>query len=276
MYTEILTEQYLDDFLNYCRKYRNEHDNSFLYEEEDLETFDISCNPTILLINNNEIKGVFSVMNSNEHNEIIRVRIFHSIDEGYKLLFEHMNNQLNSRIGYSLFVPENAKASHIFKILGFEIQSKTYRMIYCGHKADFNLPENMSLENLSEENIESWMYIYEKAFKNRITRKQLINDLNSPYVIPNGMMLLKHHDYVGLIVLSFDDNRVCEIETLAVDPKYQNCGYGSLLLNYGIHTIKNGYGKPTLSVSSNNYAYSLYKKIGFEIQKTLWYMIYKI
>ena len=275
MYTILLTEQYLEGFLNYCRKYRYEHDNSYLYEEEDLDFFDINSNPTVLLIINNEIRGVFSVMNTNIENGIIRVRIFHSVDKGYKLLLSHMNNHLKSCKGYRLFVPEEAKASHIFSVLGFEIQSKTYRMIYNSNTTDYDLPVDMSFEHLSEDNLESWIAIYERAFRKSITRSQLINDLNSPYVIPNGMMLLKHQEYVGIIVLSFDDNGVPEIETLAVDPKFHNQGYGHLLLKYGIHTIKTGYGKPTLSVSNQNNAFSLYRKVGFEIQKTLWYMMYK-
>lgn len=281
-----LNNNNLKQFISYCRKHKTVHDASYLYEDEDLKTFKVSeADPALLIMDNEKVTGAFSIMAGDFANRgSVRARIFHCENQdGYKPLLEAMKRhcmQYKKDItGVHLFIPENAQATQVFKSLNFTVSSKSYRMVYDANEhtlKQFALPKGFILCPLNQTNTDQWKRVYDRAFSyndnnSPICQASLMEDLNSPYVIKNGMMMIcKGNEAVGLIVLSKDDSEIPEIETLAVHPDYQGKGIGSMLLQYGIITIVNGgYSAPTLSVSSQRpNALHIYKKAGFVLEKT--------
>ncbi len=78
---------------------------------------------------------------------------------------------------------------------------------------------------------------------------------------------------IGLAVLDFDKrNEIYDINILQIDKRYQNRGYGRILLEKSLEKIKkisNSKGYITIGVKRDNLvAYKLYKSFGF-IEKTI-------
>jgi len=104
-----------------------------------------------------------------------------------------------------------------------------------------------------------WKCIYERAFDNDLkislkNMKKRINMLNIKIEYLNI-----NENVVGFCLLYKLTNKIWHIDYIAIDPIYQNKGYGKLLLNIIIKKYK------YLSLECENYLINYYKKFNFNI-----------
>ncbi len=112
-----------------------------------------------------------------------------------------------------------------------------------------------------------------KIFKENAFSKELIEKL-----IMKNLFFLKleiskvKNKIIGFIIALKDQNKNVSIINFLIDPKFQNKGYGSYLLQYTIEKIKklNNIKKITLNVQlSNSIAICLYEKFNFKRNPTI-------
>ena len=135
MLTIPLNEHYLAKLKTYFYAHRFDHDESFLSPEE-IEHFKIDDeNPTIILLENNEIIGCLSIMYTPYFlkSKKARVRMFHCINSEYThyaLLIQSFN-QISKEAEYlELFIPDHlAHIKKIYESLGISFFRRSYVMI---------------------------------------------------------------------------------------------------------------------------------------------------
>lgn len=102
------------------------------------------------------------------------------------------------------------------------------------------------------------------AFSEKLIKKLIKENL---FFLKLEKSSIKKH-LIGFIIVIMDQNDCANIINVLINPKYQNKGYGSFLLNQTILKIKEfeKVKKIILNVNINNSsAIKLYEKIGFRI-----------
>lgn len=102
------------------------------------------------------------------------------------------------------------------------------------------------------------------AFSEKLIKKLIKENL---FFLKLEKSSIKKH-LIGFIIVIMDQNDCANIINVLINPKYQNKGYGSYLLNQTILKIKEfeKVKKIILNVNINNSsAIKLYEKIGFRI-----------
>ncbi len=126
----------------------------------------------------------------------------------------------------------------------------------------------MKIEKVTLKDLKQIAYLEKKVFNENAFSEDLIINL-----IKNKALFLKLEKdkvikrIIGFIVVIKDQNDVANIVNFLIDPKYQNRGYGSLLLQNVIDKIKmvKGIKKIILNVQiSNSSAIRLYEKFKFK------------
>ncbi len=111
--------------------------------------------------------------------------------------------------------------------------------------------------------------IEKRIFKSdSFSRKLLQNLINSNSLFLKIVVSKKAEDIIGYVILIKDDDHRFNLINFIIRKKYQNKGYGSLLMQKTLNIVNNHteINKIILNVKTTNLkAIKLYKKFGFEI-----------
>lgn len=279
-----LTNEYLNEFKNYCILHRKDHDETYL-SDEDIEEFMIGNeNPTTLSINNGRITGVCSFvideyqLKSNK----ARARIFlceSNKQEEYDALFKALPSFPKTVNSIFLFIPSNKKETfQAFLSLDFSVERYSSVLVRTNKEPlDFSFPEDYSLD-LYKSGIDDndYLFVRNAAFKHikgseaEMTKDMLIKQMNESNILNNGTFILRYKEKaVGLISMSIeneDGKNYSFVSPIAIVKEYQGKGLGKDLLRAGIKAgAENGYNDCMLSVNfENENAVKLYLNEGFE------------
>lgn len=277
------------EFIKYCKKYADEHDPSFL-SDEDLREFELDeNNPTYILIDKKDkIVGVGSLIlpQSYRENKRGRFRILHTEHpslEAYELLLEPFMRYTEEIDNIYLFIPENKKSiGDICENLGFRIQRYSWVMKKLSDKADNPIfPKGYQLKSFrfgQDEQI--WCDILNICFAHLAghldsTPDRIAEFENSEYYLEDGMMMLyDNNKAVGIVRVSLEDEEPQKdsyLDHLAVLPEYQRKGLGRNLLRAGVQLSKKyGLKYTWLTVNAeNNKAAELYTNEGFDKEEVI-------
>jgi mycothiol synthase len=285
MNIEILKQNRINDFINFCKKHRNNLDDSFLYDE-DLEKFEPNNeNPTYLLTNDNgNIIGAVSLIidEYNRRGKKGRFRIMHSEvceKNDYELMFKAILAHTQGISKFFLFIKEeNKKTAEILHALNFQIE----RYAVLLQREDLDIippvfPEDYSLKTFrpgKDEN--AWCEVRNAGFaklagsETPITPDMVSKMLDSNNNLDGGLLILYHKDNpVGVVRASkeYENGETYTfIGPLAVKPEYQHMGLGKNLLRAALDYGKSQeMPKAMLSANADNFrALDLYFKEGFK------------
>jgi ribosomal-protein-alanine N-acetyltransferase len=125
------------------------------------------------------------------------------------------------------------------------------------------------IKKVSTDDLKIINKLEKRIFKSESFSKSLLKkliDVNSLFlklIKPNS-----EKDIIGYVILIKDEPRRLNLINFAIRKKYQNKGYGSILLNKTLYISKqiSEINKVILNVkTTNNRAINLYKKFGFRI-----------
>jgi mycothiol synthase len=285
-------------FIDYCKKHRNEVDESFLYEE-DLRDFKLlSENPTYIALDENEqvVATVSLIIDDyNRKARKARFRIFHSELHDFKiyeLLFKKIIKHVTEIDDIFIFVPiESEYLMNMFSKLGFEIERYSFFMAREDAATELLEDEEIELDRQQNEVLipegyaikpyvkhrdeKAWCDIRNAAFVNLKgnetpqTPEMVIKMASADDYLDGGMLLLYHGDKpVGVVRGSADEldgMPVMNIGPVAVIPGYQGKGLGRVLLRSAIRFAQeHAYDRTVLCVNADNeIAKRLYTDEGF-------------
>ncbi len=266
-----LNGENLKEFTDFCRRHRDQVDDSYLYEE-DLNSFEYNPeNPTFLYIEGNKIVAAASLMidEYNKRGNRARFRILYSEKDKqaiYDSIFHRILIHATDFEKVYLFVPsDNVSLMGKMENLGFKAERYVNLMVREGEPfPQEEFPQGYEITNydLAEE-AEDWCKVRNEAFafvtgnEIPICTEMILTYEDKDDYIPGGMMVLRHNGKaVGTIRCTkdeFDGEPVMNIGSLSIIPDYQHKGLGSLLLREAIRFAeKNGFNKTILSVNENN------------------------
>jgi mycothiol synthase len=278
-----LEEDRIEQFIDYCRNYGYEHDDSYI-GEDDLNTRDFipdEGNPTYIVTDEtSRIVGAASLMiNEFQNYNKCRIRILHCIS-GDKEVYLKMINSLLSHVvvdNIYLFLPEDKNnIGEILKECGFKIQRYSYVLVKkdCEYKKPV-FPKGFYLKPYrinTDDDI--WCNIINTCFATLAGHMDMKSDLLYKYLISEnylegGLMILWNTVMpIGLLHVAKQNGGskvMASIEQIAIIPEYQGKGLGRNLLRAGIDFGKrNGLSDTSLSVNGeNSKAANLYISEGF-------------
>ncbi|MGM7703194.1 GNAT family N-acetyltransferase [Pseudalkalibacillus sp. Hm43] len=289
MRIEPLTENRLQDFIAYCKKYRSIVDESFL-TDEDLHSIEISDEqPTYLLLDGERVIGVASLMMDDYflRGKKGRFRIFHSeLDdvEAYRTLMESIIPHTSEIHRVFLFTQDvHQDFRRIVESLGFGIERYSYVLDRPDQPAsDIEFPLGYELRDFVFDcDEDKWRDIRNEAFANLagsetpITVEQVKKMKKEEGFLKDGLKLLYYEDEpVGLLRLTEEPHKGethLFIHLLAVRPSHQKKGLGRNLLRSGIQYGRaKGLPKALLTVNAENEnAVKLYLAEGFQNDETM-------
>lgn len=285
MKVDVLRTEKLGEFRDYCKKYRKELDDSFLYDE-DLQSFKIEAeNPTYILTDSRgEIKGAASLILDDYHRrgKRARFRIFHSEsndDQDYKRLFEAVLKHTEPLDHVFLFVPLlNQKLKDAMEKLDFDVERYTFLLVREDSEVrELSLPKGFEIRSFSPGlDEEAWCTVRNAAFstlkgsETAVTPEMVTKMPSESDYLEGGMMILYENEQpVGVVRGSddeYEDAPIMNIGPLAILPEYQGRGLGRVLLRAAIkYSKEKGYKRCVLCVNADNeQAKALYLQEGFE------------
>lgn len=289
-----LTNDRLDDFRSYCEKHKYDHDESFL-DETELAEFSIGEeNPTFLLVENHQIRGVLSLMRKEYflRGERARIRIFHcetGDKNHYAALLQKILPLKEPVKRIEMFLPDKLTATQeMAGLLGFRYFRTAYVMSRRGKvPVAPRFPEGFFLtEAVPGKDEGIWAEIRNRAFSNLkgsetpLTAENVSEHFADPDILKGGLVILRHHEKpVGIIRMSREEDEegvFSFVAPVALIPEYQGKGLGSELLKAGIAVgAANGLPDCMLSVNGENEnALKLYRKNGFELDMSVSCFVY--
>ncbi len=172
MKLEILSTENISAFKDYCRRHRNDVDDSFLYEEDFAEFQVDGDNPTCVVTDQQgRIVAAASLILNEYHRRGRkgRFRIFHSeVEEReyYDMLFQAILKYPRDIDYVFVFVPMvNKKAMEIIKALNFEIERYAFYMVRSVPEVpDFSFPEGYRLKAYEPGDEETWCLVRNARF----------------------------------------------------------------------------------------------------------------
>lgn len=280
MRVKILTENRVQDFIQYCKTYRSEVDDSFL-DDEELKNFSLHHHPTyVLQSDNGELKGAVSLLINSKENTA-RFRIFHAVTNDisdYQRLFHAVLEAHKELKKVYLFVPiHHQDIADIFQ----KMQFKTERYAYLLERDDQPVqepafPDGFKLRAFQYGQDESvFCDVRNAAFKNQIgfvkmTPETVMEMKNWNDHVDDGILLLYNGQKpVGAVRIGqefYKEEYYTHIGSLSVVPEYQGKGLGRNLLRAAVLKGREiGMKKAVLSVDSDNEkAVQLYLHEGFQ------------
>ncbi|MCF7933076.1 MAG: GNAT family N-acetyltransferase [Acholeplasmataceae bacterium] len=279
-----LNETYLAKFKKYCLTHRSEHDDTFL-TDSDIEHFQINnSSPTNILIENDQIIGVISLILNRYYlvESQCRIRIFHCIKDSftqYKNLFDSMGHDIANVSKIEIFIPESkTQILEYLKKMNFKYLRTSFVMKYkMNHLFDIEINEKYKLKPfVHSQDEDHYMEIRNSAFasiegsKTPISKQEVIELVTDSTLIKDGVQLLWNENRaIGLIrmLIEEEDNILHNfISPIAILPDYQGKGIGYQMLKMGLNI---GYHQDLnhsmLVVNGENEdAIKLYKKIGYK------------
>lgn len=287
MRVEKLNDNKVNDFIDYCKKHREEVDDTFLYDA-DLEKFNVNeGNITYVLMDENcdDIIGAVSVITNLNYLEErkSRFRIFHSKAaniEAYDMMLKSLLNDIEDTDRIFIFANgKDEKSDEIFKELGFSIERYSYVLI----KDDLNDVEPAFSQELKLREFKlgrdekDWCDVSNAGFKNikgsTVKTPDMFEGMDEKDA--KGMLLLYCNEIpVGHVQVSEEveeEIKYAFISSLCVNPEFGGKGFGRNLLRAGLNYGKSmGITKGMLTVNAeNNKALDLYLKEGFRIEESM-------
>ncbi|MEH7505391.1 GNAT family N-acetyltransferase [Neobacillus drentensis] len=272
------------DFVEYCKKYRNEVDDSFLYEE-DLKEFEPNTeNPTYIVTDQQGgIIGAASLIidEYNRRGQQARFRIFHSENDDSSIYKELMVSVLQHTEGLKkvyIFIPLNNKPLiEYMEQLDFSVERHAFLLVREDSDVpEWDLPQDYIIKSFTPGEDEGiWSEVRNAGFaklkgnETPVTPEMVAKMVSSNDYLEGGMKILYHLGKPVGIVRGADDEYenapVMNIGPLAIIPGYQGLGLGRLLLRASLQFAKEkNYTKTILSVNGENErAQALYIKEGF-------------
>jgi mycothiol synthase len=285
MKVEVLKSERVKDFVEYCKKNRNEVDDSFLYDE-DLDEFEPNTeNPTYILTNQQgEISGAASLIldEYNKRGKRARFRIFHT--EGtdikyYRALLEAILQHSEGLERVYLFIPmKNKQLVDSIEKLDFSIERYSFVLV----REDSDVPEmdfprdfeiktfRPGIDETVWSEVRNAGFAKVKGNETPVTPEMVAKLVTSTDYIEGGMQILYHlAKPVGVVMGAIDEYEnapVMNIGPIAVIPDYQGKGLGRLLLRTALNFAKeNSFKRTILSVNpENDKAIKLYLQEGFQ------------
>ncbi|MTI69270.1 MAG: GNAT family N-acetyltransferase [Firmicutes bacterium] len=281
-----LKKDKIKNFIKYCKKHRNEVDESFLYDE-DLNDFSPNDeNPTYIVTDKlGNIKAVTSLIIDDYHKrgKRARFRIFHSEINDisyYNMLLKAILKHREGLDNYFIFIPlTNKKLIKSIEELKFTVERYSFLLLRRDlDVSEYSFPKDYEIRAF-RPGIDEEIYceIRNKAFKKLkgnetpITPEMVSKITEDKHYIEGGLMILYHKDKpIGLIRLAVDDEYENEptinIGPFAIIPEYQNKGLGRNLLRASLKFAKDkSYKKTILCVNAENErAKTLYTQEGFK------------
>ncbi|WP_178021405.1 GNAT family N-acetyltransferase [uncultured Paenibacillus sp.] len=280
-----LSSERLEDFKAYCRKHRQEVDDSYLYEE-DLAEFQIhEEHPAYLAVNEEgEVVGAISIIADayQRKGKQARFRILHS-ETGdravYRRLLDEIVKHGDGLEGMFIFVPSvNPGLMEIIGQLGFQVERYSFLLVNEPlHPASYELPEGYDIRAFRPgEDEEGWCVVRNAGFAQlKGSQTPITPDMVAKYAgeadyLNGGMLFLVHGARpVGIVRCTDDeylDTPIMNIGPLALLPEYQGKGLGRLLLRRALEFGReSGYRRAILCVNAENErAKALYLQEGFK------------
>jgi mycothiol synthase len=275
----------IHDFVEYCRKHRDEVDDSYLYDFE-LRDFQVDDeNPTYILINQqDDIVGAASLVMDDYHRrgKRARFRIFHSEVEDiqcYQQLLQAVLKHTTDLDKVFLFIPViNKELIEMIEGLKFSLERYAFLLVREDLEVPtVNLPEGYELRPFQRgKDEENWAMVRNAAFstlkgnETPITTEGVTKLLQDEDYLEGGMLLLFHQGKPVGVIRGADDEYenapIMNIGPVAVTPEYQGRGLGRILLRASLQFAKEkGYKRTILSVNGeNDRAQALYIQEGFK------------
>lgn len=285
MRLEALSDERIEDFIHYCKTYRKEIDDSFLYDE-DLKNFKPdSENPTYIIVDSGDKIIAAASLIVDEYAKSGRkgrFRIFHSSlndIEHYKILLEAILPHTEVLDKIFIFSPlVNETLIRMLEKLSFNIERYAYLLVREDLEVpNTELPDGYIIKTFEAgKDEEAWCKVRNAGFakllgsETPMTPEMVSKMFASEDFIEGGAILLYHEDRPVGVVRSakdeYEDAPIANIGPLAIIPEYQGKGLGRLLLREVIKVSKdNGYCRTILSVNAENArAKSLYIQEGFK------------
>lgn len=290
MRLEFLSEARYSDFIDFCKKHRNEVDDSYLYEEDLLNFRPDQDNPTYIVLNDQSeiIAAVSLVMDSYyRRGKKGRFRIFHSIEPNldiYKLMLGSIRPHTTDINQVFLFIHED---NDIVRDLLHEMQFTIERYAYfltreAIESVQPNLHNEYSFKTFEfNEDEEDYLYVRNAGFatlkgsETPMTIEEVKKMENDEDYLKGGIFLLYHlKKPVGLVRSisdSYNKESVINIGPIAIIPEYQGKGLGRQLVRKALQFGNSiGIPKAVLSANADNErAVHLYTKEGFKKEESL-------
>ncbi|WP_238883753.1 GNAT family N-acetyltransferase [Clostridium sp. YIM B02551] len=296
MKVEYLSNERIYEFIEYCKKHKNEVDESFLYDEDMKDFKPNEDNPTFIITNEeNNIVATASLVITSYYRKGKRAafRIFHSeIDdiECYKMLMEAVVKQAKTLEKIFVFVPIiNEKLIGVMEELKFTIQRYSYFLVRKEMEVpDFILPVDYEIRQFRiGKDEETWCEVRNSGFaklKGSETpmSPEMVKEMTSGNsYLDGGLMILYHKDRPVGVVRGGNDIyegvSVMDIGPLALIPEYQGRGLGRILLRTAMKLAKekNFEGTVLCVNADNERAKKLYINEGFkEVEAVACYEYY--
>lgn len=285
MRIEVLTKDNLPDFIAFCRKHRNEVDDSFLYDDQ-LKRFEPDEeSPTYVVRGEDgQVVAAASLVMDEYHRQgrRARFRIFHSeIPDPsiYNELMEVLRRHRDGLDHYFIFLPVyQAEIARILQDLGFFLERYAFVMLLEDSPVQpYRFPEGYEVRpfraGIDEK---AWCDVRNQAFatlrgSETPMTEAMVQEMNAEEdTIEDGLFILYDGDRPVGVVRGFMDEHedvpAMGIGPLAIHPEYQGNGLGKLLLRYALDFAKRkSYSHVILSVNGENiHAKELYAREGFK------------
>jgi mycothiol synthase len=284
MRIETLKNERVEEFINYCKTYRKEIDDSFLYDE-DLKNFKVNSeNPTYIIVDDGDKITAAASLIVDEYmkrGRKGRFRIFHSSLnqlEHYRMLLEAVlmhTEGLDKIIVFSPII--NEELSRTVEKLEFSVERHSYLLV----REDVEVPEVVLPEEYKIKPMEAgrdeeaWCKIRNASFatllgnETPMTIEMVSKMIAAEDFIEGGAMMLYHKEKpVGVVRAAedeYENSPIINIGPLAIIPEYQGKGLGRMLLRAVISFSRaKGYSRTILCVNAENErAKALYLQEGF-------------
>ena len=275
-----LTEELIPGFVEYCKQYGPEQDESYLPDSSFKPGGD---DPSVVLTENNIICGAASLILHPEYREIKkgRFRIFHSVHkskENYSMLLTTLIESTDGIKNIYCFIKDTREdVREIWEELGFEIER--YSWVLSRQINDYNhvsFPDGFVLKPVKGKKEEqSFCDIINSAFADMAGHRHMIpsmiDDVKSEqgYLNDGLCILWDNKSAIGTVHMTEEMENgkpILFIQALGVLPGYQRKGLGKNLLRAALEFgEKKGYKMAVLSVNAENQsAANLYLKEGFK------------
>jgi mycothiol synthase len=281
MKVERLRDEMVEDFIEYCKKYR-ENPNDEGLSDIDLEDFEIDKeNLTYILVSDNNIKGAASLILDDFYKQgrMGRLRIFHSIEnevDNYKIMLRAILEEIEGIDKIFIHIDQkNEGMAEILTSLQFKLGGYSFTMIREDKevpKATF--PEGFELKTFKENRDEvDWCKVRNIGFPEdppRTPENVCLYWKSDPQChLEDGMMLLYYNkEPIGTIRASVEfeaGEAYTYISVVCVNPEHRGKGLGRNLLRAAIdYGRSKGMPKAMLCVDiENESALNLYLREGF-------------
>jgi mycothiol synthase len=281
------------EIVQYLRKHRYEHDESFL-SEDDLSEFDISKD--ICLVARDQrgtIIAVFSVMKN------LRVRIFHCTTNEknvYRMLHREMVRLLSDSdfpegSALTLFLPDTCDEllNFLKTQLGYQYERSVYVLEReCAPIDPPKFPDGLILKDARfPEDASRWAEIRNRAFSelkgsHPRSAEEFVSIASESWHVPRLCISAEmENKTLGIIRAVRDeqpDRAWAFIGPIAVEREYRGGGIGRALLRETVRRAQDEFGLPaSLCVNADNRdALKLYEQEGFKISDSVEALVYPL